>query len=79
MSEKSLTFKQLKEALEAAAIAVGDIITVIAEASAIEGSQAPAAGGNSKPLKRIQGWHSPALDSYMETNNTYPYLVGLKT
>ncbi|MDD4183360.1 MAG: hypothetical protein PHT53_06035 [Candidatus Omnitrophica bacterium] len=47
MSEKNLTLKQLKEALEAAAIAVGDIITVIAETSAAEGSQAPDAGGNS--------------------------------
>ncbi|MDD5618511.1 MAG: hypothetical protein WC330_08315 [Candidatus Omnitrophota bacterium] len=47
MSEKNLTLKQLKEALEEASIAVGDIITVIAEASTAEGSQTPEASGDS--------------------------------
>ncbi|MFA5337601.1 MAG: hypothetical protein WC330_04655 [Candidatus Omnitrophota bacterium] len=47
MSEKNLTLKQLKEALEGATIVVGDIITVIAEASTAEGSQTPEASGDS--------------------------------
>jgi SHS2 domain-containing protein len=40
MAEKQMSLQQLKEALEQAAIAVGDVITIIEEAS--ENKEAPA-------------------------------------